>query len=100
MMSASSQLYNQSLVSVPQVPPPSQMKAQGWTLLQVGFGEAVMNVPFLLFEFLTLMPPPIASLSPPATEIMRMLKSMPMNNVSIRLSMFPSLPSFSLQQEV
>ena len=98
-MSALSQLYNQSRVSVSQVPPPSQVKAQGWISPQVGFGEAFKSVPFLMFESLTPMPPPIASPSPPATESMRTLKSVPMNNASVRLSMVPSLPSFSLQQE-
>ena len=30
------------------VPQPSQMMAQGWTSLPVGFGEAVLNEPSLM----------------------------------------------------
>ena len=46
MLSASSQPYNQSLVGVSRVPPPSPMKVQGWILPQAGFGEAATSVPY------------------------------------------------------
>ena len=64
-----------------------------------GFWGGLQERTYLMFESLTPMPPPIASPSPPATESMRTLKSVPMSIASVRLSMVPSLPSFSLQQE-
>ena len=41
-----------------------------------------------------------SNFQPISTCYMRTLKSVPMNNASVRLSMVPSIPSFSLQQEV
>ena len=71
----------------------------GWILPQAGFGEDATSVPFLMFESLIPMPSPIASPSQPAIESTRTLKTVHMNNVSVRLSMVPSLSSFSQQQE-
>ena len=100
MMSTLSQLYNQSLGDVSLVPLLSQIKTQGWILWLVGFrGGGHHERAFFDIRIFDPMPLPIASPSPPATESMKALRSMPMNNVSMRLSMAPSLPSFCLQQE-
>ena len=98
MMSALSQLYNQSLGNVSRVPLPSQIKTQGWILWLVGFRGGHHKRAFFDIQIFDPMPIPIASPSPP-TESMKTLRSVPMNNVSMRLSMAPSLSLFCLQQE-
>lgn len=91
MMSALSQLYNQSLGNVSRMPLPSQIKKQGWILWQVGFGGVV---PFSTSESLT----PCLFQLPAHLHLLQKawkpLKSVPMSNLSMRLSMASSLPSF------
>ena len=67
------------------------MLAQDWTSQLMASGAALRSVPFLMWEFLTLMLHQIGNLYQPASESTRMRRNGPMNKEYVKLNTAPLL---------